>query len=320
MQKIKNTLLNENIFKDFSNDEFNVLLSKTNINILKKILQLDSKNIKCFSILDSNLSQNGFHINIDSNNKDSIIELIYMLKPWRKGPFYIHFNNLESSFCIDSEWRSDIKLTLILKSLKDLNIDLKNKNVLDVGCNNGYYMFDIALRCNHIIGIDPISIFFLQFYFLQKLAQIDNISFRLLGVQNLSELNKKFDLILCLGVLYHRSEPLNTLKILKKTLSKDGILLLETLIIEDSKAIALCPYPTYAGMNNVYYIFSPNALCNLAMKAGFKTCKMLNKSYTTNIEQRSTEFINKKSLGDLLESKTTIEGYPPACRAIFAIS
>lgn len=406
MQDLINKLRKFEIFKDFSDKEFSIFCVEKYADILENILSLDSKFIACISVtqdsikcldstqnlniisefLSQNALQNGLHIFLDS--KDSkITNLIYSLKPWRKGPFFIHFldifhknaqKNIESkslknpanieTFHIDTEWRSDIKLNLILNTLKILNFDISDKEILDVGCNNGYYMFDLSLpsfldsnimesrildskntkiynKPKSIVGIDPVGIFFLQFLFLKRLLSdsmesmsYENSHFRLFGIQDVTKLNKKFDLILCMGVLYHRQEPLLSLKLLKKVLKKDGLLLIETLIIYESNEITLCPYPTYAGMKNVYYIFSPKALENLAKHAGFTTCKLISFSYTTNNEQRSTDFIFNKSLGDFLNFKVTessdldsknsniynnehltIEGYPPPCRAIFEL-
>ena len=261
-----------------------------------------------------------FH-NISSNEFQTLQDLALDLKPWRKGPFCLYGAENNTQFYIDSEWQSNKKMKLILQALDTIGYNLKDKVVLDVGCNNGYYMFDLALRgVKHISGIDPIAIFFLQFYFIHKLTNISHCTFRLLGVQDVLQLNTKYDLILCLGVLYHRKEPLQTLKQLKSILAPNGILLLETLILQDSNATCLCPYPTYAKMPNVFYIFSPQALQNLALHAGFKSCEILSYSYTDNTEQRSTDFIDKKSLGDYLTPTQTIEGYPPACRGIFVLS
>lgn len=261
-----------------------------------------------------------FH-NISSNEFQTLRDLALDLKPWRKGPFCLYGAENNTQFFIDSEWQSNKKMKLILQALDIIGYNLKNKVVLDVGCNNGYYMFDLALRgVKHISGIDPIAIFFLQFYFIHKLTNISHCTFRLLGVQDVIMLNAKYDLILCLGVLYHRKEPLQTLKQLKSILAPNGILLLETLILQDKAATCLCPYPTYAKMPNVFYIFSPQALQNLALHAGFKSCEILSYSYTDNTEQRSTDFIDKKSLGDYLTPTQTIEGYPPACRGIFVLS
>ena len=261
-----------------------------------------------------------FH-NAKYNEFQTLQDLALDLKPWRKGPFCLYGAENNTQFFIDSEWQSNKKMKLILQALDIIGYNLKDKVVLDVGCNNGYYMFDLALRgVKHISGIDPIAIFFLQFYFIHKLTNISHCTFRLLGVQDVLQLNAKYDLILCLGVLYHRKEPLQTLKQLKSILAPNGILLLETLILQDSNATCLCPYPTYAKMPNVFYIFSPQALQNLALHAGFKSCEILSYSYTDNTEQRSTDFIDKKSLGDYLTPTQTIEGYPPACRGIFVLS
>ncbi len=265
------------------------------------------------------------------NFADFTQSLIHRLKPWRKGPFYLHFQsnntlsyekelkNKMEVFCVDSEWKSTIKMQLIYQALSALHYDIRGKDILDVGCNNGYYMFDLALRAKHVTGIDPVRIFFLQFLMLYRLSGLDNISFRLLGVKDVSLLQKQFDLVLCLGVLYHRKEPLQTLIMLKRSLKEDGVALLETLIIHAEEEIALCPYPTYAKMSNVFYIFSPKALANLAKRAGFKECSLISFSYTDRNEQRTTDFIIKQSLGDFLNKESTTEGYPPACRGIFAL-
>ena len=51
------------------------------------------------------------------------------LSPWRKGPFDL------GGVHIDSEWRSDHKWARIADRIQPLD----GRNVLDVGCGNGYY-------------------------------------------------------------------------------------------------------------------------------------------------------------------------------------
>lgn len=258
---------------------------------------------------------------------ESLKALIFELRPWRKGPFCFYFlsenaeNGDQTPFYINSEWQSNKKMKLILQAIEKIGYNLQDKSVLDVGCNNGYYMFDLSLRgVRNITGIDPIAVFFLQFYFIYRLSGVSNCNFRLLGVQDIAKLRAKYDLILCLGVLYHRKEPLQTLKQLKSALQPKGVVLLETLIIQSDMPTCLCPYPTYAKMSNIFYIFSPKALQNLALRAGFKTCELISFSHTDNSEQRTTDFIYTQSLGDFLSQTQTTEGYPPACRGIFALS
>lgn len=299
-------------------------LSQNQYEVIQKNMQMQTKEAFSLYFYTQDSKQASFAI----QEIETIKALTFELKPWRKGPFYFRFlsdssaNNTQArEFYIDSEWQSNKKMGLILQALNKIKYSLQDKVVLDVGCNNGYYMFDLALRgVKHIIGIDPIAIFFLQFYFIYKLARIPNCSFRLLGIQDISKLCAKYDLILCLGVLYHRKEPLQTLRQLKSVLQPNGIVLLETLIIQSDMPTCLCPYPTYAKMSNVFYIFSPQSLQNLALHAGFKTCELISYSYTDNSEQRTTDFIQNQSLGDFLSHTQTTEGYPPACRGIFVLS
>lgn len=351
--------LYRNLTRDFLPQEISILESSSNSELLLKIARLQSDIKSCFSVVDSILSaylwgeesevslgavrktlkssqifqakldnglQNGVHIVFDlfANDKDlqALNDIVSLLKPWRKGPFYLHSNqeNIKNSIFIDSEWQSHIKMKAILDALDILDYKIAGKDILDVGCNNGYYMFDLALRgAKSVMGIDPVGVFFLQFYLILKLTKLSNIFYRLLGIQDIHRLSKKFDCVFCMGVLYHRSEPLQALKSLKKALKKDGLLILETLVVENDSPIALLPYPTYAKMTNVFYIFSPSALHNLSLRAGFNDCELISLSYTDNNEQRSTSFINKQSLGDFLTFKHTTEGYPPACRGIFAL-
>lgn len=270
--------------------------------------------------LDSKHLDSGLHIYLDSLMPEHFFAFIKSFSPWRKGPFYFHFK--DELFFLDSEWKSFTKIEKLLEIFKKFNIDLSNKTCLDVGCNNAYYMLallSIFKDIKGITGIDPMSNFYMQYklveHFLSQQLK-DKISFRLIGINDISLLKTSFDIVLCLGVLYHRSDPLAALKSLKRAMTKDSVLILETLIILDEREVSLIPYPTYAGMSNVFFIFSPKALQNLALKAGFSVCELISYSETNNLEQRSTEF-SKNSLGDSLNQSHTIEGYESILRGFF---
>ncbi|MEO1923024.1 MAG: tRNA 5-methoxyuridine(34)/uridine 5-oxyacetic acid(34) synthase CmoB [Nautiliaceae bacterium] len=240
----------------------------------------------------------------DEKLMPEIKELALMLKPWRKGPFKI--NNL----FIDSEWKSYIKWN----SLKP-HLNLKDKDILDVGCNNGYYMFRmLEMNPKSITGFDPSALFNLQFDFINQFIK-SNIDYKLLGVEHIPYYEKKFDVIFCMGVLYHRRDPIDMLKELKAGLKKDGEVILDTLIIEGNEDIALSPV-RYAKMKNVYFIPTLKALYNWIEKAKFSNVEFIGKRYTTTYEQRKTEWINGESLENFLnkDETKTIEGYEPPLR------
>jgi tRNA (mo5U34)-methyltransferase len=243
-------------------------------------------------------------IKTDEKLMPQIKNLALMLKPWRKGPFKIN------DLFIDSEWRSYIKWN----SLKP-HLDLKNKDVLDVGCNNGYYMFRmLEMNPKSITGFDPSALFNLQFEFINKFIK-SSIDYKLLGVEHIPYYPKKFDVIFCMGVLYHRRDPIEMLKELKAGLKKGGEVILDTLIIEGNEETALSPM-RYAKMKNVYFIPTLKTLYNWIKRANFTEVEFIGKRYTTTNEQRKTEWIEGESLESFLnkDETKTIEGYEPPLR------
>lgn len=234
--------------------------------------------------------------------KPRIEQIALNLKPWRKGPFKIN------DFFIDSEWQSFVKFDILRPFMEEI----KDKVVADVGCNNGYYMFKmLEFEPAKIIGFDPCLRPFLQFCFLNALAQSE-IEFEPLGVEHLSEYKLKFDVIFCLGVLYHRSDPIKMLKNLKMALNKGGIVFLDTMYIEDEREIALIPRKTYSKISNIFFIPSILALRNWCERAGFNHFEVLSTRLTDEFEQRRTSFSEGYSLKDFLseDKSLTSEGYP----------
>lgn len=243
-------------------------------------------------------------VKIQSNQKakNEILELAKELKPWRKGPFSI------DELYIDSEWQSFIKFDI----LKPFLSEISGKIVADVGCNNGYYMFKmLEFSPAKLVGFDPSVKYRLQFELINTLAK-QPLEYELLGVENLPFYKHKFDVIVCLGVLYHRSDPLKMLKELKKSLRNGGVVFLDTLFIEDEREIALIPRKTYSKISNIFFIPSILALRNWCERAGFKNFEILATKITTKDEQRKTEWIDSYSLEKFLDPNDenfTCEGY-----------
>lgn len=236
-----------------------------------------------------------------------ICDVARALIPWRKGPFMI--NGLE----IVSEWNSAIKYNLL-----EPHLNLENKLVGDIGCNNGYYMFR-ALQKNptHIVGFDPMPLCFLQYQFLQFFLQEERLSFELLGIEELESFQNTFDVLLCLGVLYHRKSPLEAIKRIYNGLKKGGEAIFDSLIIDGDSPITLCPKDRYAKMPNVYFIPTLCAFESWLERCGFKEIVHIATLKTAFEEQHKTEWSSGESLEDFLDSsgERTIEGYPAPKRA-----
>ncbi len=276
-----------------------------NIAPLRKLI-LELPNIKDTTVsLEDIISINS--TKATKENKDFINFVAKKLMPWRKGPFKI-LNTF-----IDSEWKSQIKYNLLKPYF-----NIKDKKVADIGCNNGYYMFRMLKeKPKKIVGFDPSALFKTQFDFINHFIKSD-ICYELLGVEHLGLYEEKFDTIFCLGVLYHRSDPISTLKSLKQGLNKNGELFLDTFIIDGEEDYALTPKDRYSKIPNIYFIPTVNALSNWLYRAGFKNIELLEIKKTDLNEQRKTSWIQSQSLENFLNSSNpniTVEGYPAPKRA-----
>lgn len=240
--------------------------------------------------------------NLSTQDAQQIKETALLMKPWRKGPFQIN------DLLIDSEWQSQIKYNLL-----EPHFNLKDKIVGDIGCNNGYYLFRmLSHKPKKLIGFDPSAIYYSQFQFIDHFIKSD-IVYELLGVEHVEFYEHKFDILFCLGVLYHRSDPVAMLKSLFKGLNKGGELILDTFMIDGEAEICLTPKDRYSKIPNIYFVPTVNALKNWCHRAGFETVEVLETMKTEHQEQRKTEWIDTQSLEDFLDPKDntkTVEGYP----------
>ncbi len=251
----------------------------------------------------------GDTVTITSEEAVDLVELervARLMMPWRKGPFEV------LGLFIDTEWRSHQKYNFLRP-----HFNLTGKKVADIGCNNGYYMFRFLEDSpSKVVGFDPSALFKTQFDFINHFVK-SSIVYELLGVEHLPLYEEKFDTIFCLGVLYHRSDPVGMLKTLRQGLEKGGEVYLDTFIIEGDEPHALCPSERYSKITNVYFVPTLTALENWSIRAGFTTFEVLGTVVTTSQEQRKTNWIASQSLEDFLDPNDptkTIEGYPAPIR------
>jgi len=239
---------------------------------------------------------------IDKAQMEQIEKTAKLMMPWRKGPFAIN------DLFIDSEWQSQIKYNLLKP-----HFNLKDKIVGDIGCNNGYYLFRmLSQQPKKLIGFDPSAIYYSQFQFIDHFVN-SGIVYEMLGVEHVEFYEHKFDTLFCLGVLYHRSDPVGMLKSLYKGLNKGGELILDTFMIDGEDEVCLTPKERYSKIPNIYFIPTVNALKNWCHRAGFADVEVLEIKKTDLNEQRKTEWIATQSLEDFLDPNDpnkTVEGYP----------
>ncbi len=244
------------------------------------------------------------------NGEKDYSNALVKLKPWRKGPLQF------GSTIIETEWRSDWKWERIKKQ----DIDLNEKFILDIGAGNGYYLFRmLEAGAKVALGVDPTILFNYQFAAMQKVSSKNNAFLLPLRSEHLPAF-EIFDVVACLGVLYHRRSPIDQLKELHSFLKPQGKLLLETLILpEKEKEEIIIPEDRYAKMSNVWFIPSEKALQIMLQRSGFSQIEAVDVTRTSVEEQRATKWMDFQSLSDFLDpddSDKTIEGYPAPTRAL----
>jgi tRNA (mo5U34)-methyltransferase len=247
----------------------------------------------------------------DDAQRRQLKQTLLKIHPWRKGPFELF------GLKIDTEWRSDWKW----ERLKAHIAPLENRNVLDVGCGNGYHCWRMAgAGARFVLGVDSHLLFTMQYWAIRQFMKSPPVYVAPLALEDLPAGLKAFDSVFSMGVLYHRRSPFDHLYGLKDCLRLGGELILETLVIEGQKGMTLVPQGRYARMPNVWFLPTCDTLHAWLEKAGFRNIRLVDVSKTSIDEQRTTEWMTFESLPQALDKNDpamTIEGYPAPMRAVF---
>lgn len=257
------------------------------------------------------LSQDAVVIgNSSSGKRKQYIDLARELIPWRKGPFNFYGEK------IDAEWRSDFKWN----RLKNHVDNLEGKTVLDIGCNNGYFLFRMAeQKPELLLGIDPVIQCETQFKFLQHFARVPNLHFEMFGVEHIDSFKEMFDVIFSMGIIYHHRHPLEQLINIREALKPGGQAIIETIGIPGDESYALFPEDRYAKMRNVFFVPTLSCFINWLKKAKLIEVEVISATPLTFEEQRLTNWCPppSQSLEDFLDPNDltkTVEGHPAPMR------
>ncbi|HJV64404.1 MAG TPA: TIGR04290 family methyltransferase [Geomonas sp.] len=92
--------------------------------------------------------------------------------------------------------------------------DLTGWSVLDIGCNAGFYCFELARRGAWVVGIDCDPHYLRQArWAARQFGLQEQVEFRLMQVYDLAQVSYAFDLVLFMGVFYHLRYPMLALDI-----------------------------------------------------------------------------------------------------------
>ena len=249
----------------------------------------------------------------NGSDEEAIENLLFELLPWRKGPFKIN-----NTF-IDSEWRSNLKWDRFL----ELDLDLKDKTILDVGSGNGYYAFRmLGLEAAAILCLEPNLTHFSQFLAINHFIKTNKIRMLPERLEALEMKETHFDVVFSMGLLYHQRDPSKHLNSLSNRMKEGGQLVIETIVASNEYGDYLEPKGPYASMPNVHFVHTNKGFMDLAEKEGLKVISNSTEVQTTLNEQRQTKWMPFKSYESaVLETHQdiTVENFPAPKRKFYVL-
>lgn len=112
--------------------------------------------------------------------------------------------------------------------------DLSGWRVLDIGCNAGFYSFELAKRGAEVLGIDLDPHYLKQARWAAKVYGLEKqVDFRQMQVYDLWKTEEKFDLVWFMGVFYHLRYPMLALDAIADKVIK--MLVFQTLMMPDKE-------------------------------------------------------------------------------------
>lgn len=274
---------------------------------IKDVLHLRASTVDC----TGDVVRIGRRSDLNKDEYDAVLQLMQTFMPWRKGPFSIF------EIDIDAEWQSQRKWDRLLPALPDI----AGKVIADIGCNNGYYMFRMAAHNPALVlGFEPYVQHYFTFSTLNSFAGMDNLHIDLMGIEHLPLFPECFNIIFCLGILYHRPSPIQALRDLHTALLPGGCLILESQAIAGDEPMALFPEKTYAKVPGTWFVPTASCLHNWLARSGFTDISCFCSHPMSSAEQRQTKWMTFESYQDFIDKNNperTIEGYPAPWRVFF---
>jgi len=248
-------------------------------------------------------------LDVEDSRLEPLRQALQRLHPWRKGPW--DYFGVE----IDAEWRSDLKFSRLIPALPPL----AGREVLDIGCGNGYYALRLAGLKASVWGLDTSVLAVCQALAARRYAPEVRARILPLRFEQWPQAAQGFDLVLSMGVIYHHRNPIGHLHAVRRCLAPGGVTVVESMVIPGGPREVLIPADRYARAANVHFLPSTLALARWLRRAGLTRVEVVDESLTTTDEQRRTPWMRFHSLAQFLDPEDpsrTVEGYPAPRRAL----
>lgn len=118
-----------------------------------------------------------------------------------------------------------------------LPADLRGWTALDIGCNAGFYSFELAKRGARVTGIDVEPLFLRQAeWAAREFGVADRVAFERLQVYDLAHRAGQYDLVLFMGVFYHLRYPMLGLDVVAERVRR--LMVFQTLTMPGDEVLA----------------------------------------------------------------------------------
>ena len=150
---------------------------------------------------------------------DDLKERIDALAPW--------FQNIDLSgtWSAPDHFLGDYPNFKYQRFAHALPADLAGASVLDIGCNAGFYSFEMKKRgAGRVLGIETDPRYLAQGRLAADALGFGDVEFRQCSVYDVGSLGERFDLVIFMGVLYHLRHPLLALDLIREHVAGDRML------------------------------------------------------------------------------------------------
>ena len=156
---------------------------------------------------------------IDFSSRDEIQRRAEALGPW------FHNIDLNGAWTAPNHFLGNYPAVKWRGFADAIPQDLTGKTVLDIGCNAGFYSFEMRRRgASRVLGIDSDARYLAQARLAAEVLDMDGVEFRQMGVYDVAALGERFDLVIFMGVLYHLRHPLLALDLIRAHVAGDTML------------------------------------------------------------------------------------------------
>jgi SAM-dependent methyltransferase len=114
------------------------------------------------------------------------------------------------------------RAAMIFPLLDQLVPDWSAVRCLDIACNEGFFSFEIAKRgAREVVGFDAHPAVIEKAEYIRSAKQHTNVAFSVFDLEQLGpEWKGRFEVVLCLGIVYHLENPIGCLRRVRSVTDK----------------------------------------------------------------------------------------------------